>query len=185
MKRKLREKDIEVYKNYDKKISKALTKPLKSERGAIDFFMPKKKKEPKKKERELTAIGKELLAPKIWGDPEPKKPTPQEQATEKVIEKLSQEFKPLTPSNQTKKWCNQMKLWNWFLRHYLIPVSFVAGLGFFCITKGISHKLIISRRSFKAFVAWHFDPVLVGIGSGLVVFAYLVYKQATKNNDTM
>ena len=77
----------------------------------------------------------------------------------------------------------RVKLWNWLLSHYLSFVSLMAGAGFFFIAVGVSHGPAPGFRTPRAFAAWQFEPLPIGIGAGLLVFSYLVYREATRNNE--
>ena len=74
----------------------------------------------------------------------------------------------------------RVKLWHWLLSHYLSFVSLMAGAGFFFIAVGVSHGRVRGSRSLTD--VWQFEPLPIGIGAGLLVFSYLVYREATKKH---
>lgn len=69
----------------------------------------------------------------------------------------------------------EMKIWNWLLNYYIIFVSFTAGIGFYLIAEGVKHRY--SR--YADIPTWRFNPLLIGIGAGLLVFSYIYFRTAT------
>jgi hypothetical protein len=76
---------------------------------------------------------------------------------------------------------SQMKKRNLFLKYYLLSVSAVAAIGFACIIGGVNHR---AGWGEDAIPTWRLDPLLIGVGAGLMVFAYLIYREATRKNKS-
>jgi len=67
-------------------------------------------------------------------------------------------------------------IWEYMLKYYLLTVSILAGCGVKIIIDGIEYQRGIGVLRSQ----WLFDSLIIGIGSAILILAYLIYKQSTR-----
>jgi len=73
------------------------------------------------------------------------------------------------------------KIWRYTLKSYLISVTILTGTGVMLIFNGIKHEKGIGFGRYEIKSYWSFDPIFIGIGSAIIVLAFLIYKNVNQN----